>query len=150
MLNHTAKWSLLLVLLMLSMGGVQDVVAADKPFAERKIILQISDPNPFKQTLVLNVANNLIKEYGPDKVAIEIVAFGPGLRLLFADNANKGRIQALSDSADVDFFACSNTIKSMTKKLGHVPEINPLATSSGPGVVRILELIDEGYVLIKP
>ena len=40
----------------------------DKPFAEEKIVLQISDPNPFKQTLVLNVASNLIKHYGPDKL----------------------------------------------------------------------------------
>ncbi len=150
MLKHAAKWSSLLAVLMLSMGGIQAVFAADKPFAERKIVLQISDPNPFKQTLVLNVANNLIKEYGPDKVAIEIVAFGPGVRLLFADNTNKGRIKALSDSADVDFHACSNTIKSMTKKLGHAPEINPVAANNGPGVVRILDLIDQGYVLIKP
>ena len=32
----------------------------DRSFATNKIVLQISDPNPFKQTLVLNVANNLI------------------------------------------------------------------------------------------
>ena len=63
---------------------------ADKPFADVKVVLQISDNNPFKQTLVLNVANNLIKHYGPDKVDIEIVAFGPGLRLLFEENVNTG------------------------------------------------------------
>ena len=62
MSKHAAKWSSLLVLLMLSMGSIQGAFAADKPFVERKIVLQISDPNPFKQTLVLNVANNLIKE----------------------------------------------------------------------------------------
>ena len=54
----------------------------DKPFAEHKVVLQISDADPTKQTLVLNVANNLMKAYGsPDKVDVEIVAFGPGLRL---------------------------------------------------------------------
>ena len=150
MLKHAAKWSSLLVVLMLSLGSLQAAFAADKPFAEKKIVLQISDPNPFKQTLVLNVANNLVKEYGPDKVAIEIVAFGPGLRLLFADNANKGRIQSLVDNAGVTFHACSNTIKNMAKKLGHEPAINPVAAASGPGIVRILDLIDQGYVLVKP
>ncbi len=47
-----------------------------KPFAEHKFVLQISDMDPFKQTLVLNVANNILKAYGTDQVDIEIVAFG--------------------------------------------------------------------------
>ncbi len=150
MLKHAAKWSSLLAVLMLSLGSFQTVFAADKPFAEKKIVLQISDPNPFKQALVLNVASNLIKEYGVDNVQIEIVAFGPGVRLLFADNANKGRIKVLSENAEVEFHACSNTIKNMAKKLGHAPEINPIADNNGPGVVRILDLVEQGYVLIKP
>ncbi len=150
MLKYTAKWSALLVSIALIAGGSQIAVAADKPFAEKKIVLQISDPNPFKQTLVLNVASNLIKEYGTDKVDIEIVAFGPGLRLLFADNANNGRIQGLA-SSDVRFYACSNTMKNMGKKLGHAPELNKNAVSEGPGVVRIVKLVTEdGFTLVKP
>ena len=49
-------------LLLLAMTASYQVQAAedDKPFAEEKIVLQISDPNPFKQTLVLNVASNLV------------------------------------------------------------------------------------------
>jgi intracellular sulfur oxidation DsrE/DsrF family protein len=150
MLKTAAKWSALLVALMLTLGGLQSAFAADKPFAEKKIVLQISDPNPFKQTLVLNVANNLVKEYGPDKVDIQIVAFGPGVRLLFADNANTGRIKNLVDNAGVGFHACSNTIKNMTKKLGEAPEINPLATKDSPGVVQIVNLVSKGFILVKP
>jgi hypothetical protein len=150
MFKHIAKWPMLLAALVFMAGGAQLVFAADNPFAERKIVLQISDPNPFKQTLVLNVANNLIKEYGADSVDIEIVAFGPGLRLLFADNANKGRIQGLVSNG-VAFSACSNTKKNMAKKLGHVPDLNPVANSNIPGVVRIVKLVTEdGYTLIKP
>lgn len=120
-----------------------------KPFAEKRIVLQISDPNPFKQTLVLNVANNLIKHYGQDEVDIEIVAFGPGLRLLFKENANVGRIDGLTNSG-VQFSACQNTIKGMGRQLGHEPEINPSATHVSAGVVRIIDLVDQGYQLIKP
>jgi uncharacterized protein len=120
-----------------------------KPFAEKRIVLQISDPDPFKQTLVLNVANNLIKYYGTDKVDIEIVAFGPGLRLLFKDNANVGRIDGLTSNG-VQFSACENTIAGMTKQLGHAPEINPVATHVSAGIVRIIDLVSEGYQLIKP
>ena len=150
MLKYSAKWSALLVSVALIAGGSQIAVAADKPFAEKKIVLQISDPNPFKQTLVLNVASNIIKEYGVDNVDVEIVAFGPGLRLLFADNANKGRIQGLA-SSDVKFYACSNTMTNMGKKLGHKPVLNNNAVSEGPGVVRIVKLVTEdGYTLVKP
>ena len=92
MLKYSTKWSAMLVALALIAGGTQIAVAADQSFASKKVVLQISDPNPFKQTLVLNVANNIIKEYGVDNVDVEIVAFGVGLRLLFADNANGGSI----------------------------------------------------------
>lgn len=120
-----------------------------KPFAEERIVLQISDPNPFKQTLVLNVASNLLKAYGQDKVDIEIVAFGPGLRLLMKDNANKGRIQGLVGSG-IRFSACKNTIANFAKNLGHKPELNPNAVPVSAGVVRIVELENQGFKLIKP
>ena len=118
-------------------------------FAEKKIVLQISDPDPFKQTLVLNVANNLIKHYGKNKVSIEIVAFGPGLRLLFEDNVNSGRIDSLTTD-DVTFSACKNTITAMTKKLGHAPALHSNATPVTAGVVRIIDLVNQDYKLIKP
>ena len=123
--------------------------AAEKSFADTKVVLQISDNDPFKQTLVLNVANNLIKHYGPDQVDVEIVAFGPGLRLLFAENANNGRIQSLADNG-VRFAACSNTVRNMSKILGEEPTLNKNAVTVSAGVVRILELEQQGYKLIKP
>lgn len=122
---------------------------ADKPFAEERIVLQISDPNPFKQTLVLNVASNLIKAYGQDKVDVEIVAFGPGLRLLFKDNVNSNRINGLTTSG-VTFSACENTVTNMAKILGEKPELHSNAVNVSAGVVRIIDLQNKGYKLIKP
>ena len=140
-----------ILLLLIATGISYQIQAAedDKPFAEERIVLQISDPNPFKQTLVLNVASNLIKHYGQDKVDVEIVAFGPGLRLMFKDNVNTGRIQGLTTSG-VKFSACKNTIAGMTKKLGHAPELNSNAVPVSAGVVRIIELENQGFKLIKP
>jgi intracellular sulfur oxidation DsrE/DsrF family protein len=123
--------------------------ADDKPFAEHRVVLQISDEDPAKQTLVLNVAGNLLKAYGTDKVDVEIVAFGPGVRLMFADNVNKGRIGGLN-AEGVRFAACSNTLAKMTGALGYEPAINPSAVKVKAGVVRIIELTDQGYTLIKP
>lgn len=141
--------STLLLLIAVSLSYQVQAAEEDKPFAEERIVLQISDNNPFKQTLVLNVATNLIKNYGQDKVDIEIVAFGPGLRLMFKENVNSSRIQGLSTSG-VKFAACKNTIAGMTKKLGHAPELNSNAVPVSAGVVRIIDLQNQGFKLIKP
>lgn len=135
--------------MLAAMGMLLSLTAQAGDFAEQSIVLQISDPNPFKQTMVLNIANNLIKHYGQDKVNIEIVAFGPGLRLLFAENANKGRIKSLSGNG-VKFSACKNTIIAMGKKLGHAPALNGAAVSVPAGVVQIVDLMNKGYKLVKP
>jgi len=137
---------------LIAVSGASSAFAAEtssKPFAEKHVVLQISDEDPFKQTLVLNVANNLIKHYGPDKVDIEIVAFGPGLRLLFSDNANRGRIGDLSQQG-VRFAACENTIANMSRILGEEPVLSDKAVRVSAGVVRILDLEADGYTLIRP
>lgn len=142
----TPLWLLLLAVVLQPVS----VMAMDKPFVENKVVLQISDGDPAKQTLVLNVANNLIKEYGADKVDVQVVAFGPGIGLLLADNANGDRIKSLSQGAGVEFHACSNTLKGLAKKTGKEPVVNPLASKSSPGIVRIVKLTNEGYLLVRP
>jgi len=144
------KFTTLIITVLLCVASMPSFADKEsKPFAEKRVVLQISDPNPFKQTLVLNVANNLIKHYGQDKVDVEIVAFGPGLRLLLDGNSNKGRVSGLS-SAGVQFSACKNTIKAFSKKLGHTPALLPQAKPVNAGVVRILDLTAQGYTLVKP
>lgn len=136
--------------MLLILASSQTLLAQDeKPFAENKFVLQISDMDPSKQTLVLNVAGNILKHYGQDQADVEIVAFGPGLRLLFEDNNNSGRIDGLVDSG-VRFFACQNTITNMSKIIGEPVKINAHASSGKGGIVRIKELVDQGYMLAKP
>ncbi len=143
---HKIFFSILLIMLI---APTNSIASEEKPFAEKHVVLQISDPNPFKQTLVLNVASNILKHYGSDKVDVEIVAFGPGLRLLMLDNSNNSRIKNLN-SEGVRFSACKNTIKAFTKKLGHTPQLNPLAIPVSAGVVRIMDLVAQDYILVKP
>lgn len=129
-----------------ALAAAAPVFAADQ---ERKVVLQLSDSGEDKQTLVLNVANNLQSHYGVDNVKIEIVAFGPGLQLLFRDNVNNARIDALAQNG-VRFSACENTVKAMTKVLGHSPAINRTAVSVPAGIARIMELTEQGYTLVRP
>ena len=129
--------------------SISSMAQDEKPFAEQKFVLQISDMDPSKQTLVLNVAGNIMKHYGQDQADVEIVAFGPGLRLLFEENSNAGRITSLTGSG-VRFAACGNTITNMSKIIGNDPVLGDYATVVPGGIVRIKDLVDQGYVLVKP
>lgn len=132
---------------LLMLAGVF-TVQADSEFAEKHVVLQMSDPS--RQTLVMNVANNLIKHYGQDKVSVEIVAFGPGLKMLFANNKESTpRIDSLQASG-VRFSACLNTIAAIKRKKGKEPKLNKHSVKVAAGVVRIMDLVEKGYVLIKP
>ena len=138
-----------LALLLAVLLAPTSMAQEEKPFAEHKFVLQISDMDPDKQTLVLNVASNIMKFYGQDQADVEIVAFGPGLRLLFAENSNAGRIDGLTESG-VRFAACNNTITKMTQTLGNKPPLHADATVVPGGIVRIKELTDQGFLLVKP
>src|ERR1700727_3041947 len=76
-------------------AGAEPPPLPDKPFAEHRIVLQLSDNDTGKQGLVISVAYNLLKLYDPDKVAIEVVAFGPGIDLLRTGNDNRKLIESL-------------------------------------------------------
>jgi len=122
----------------------------DKPFAEAHIVLQLADGDAESQSRVLSVANNLIKHYGgPDFVDIEIVAYGPGISLLFVDNANDQRISSLLAN-DVRFVGCMNTVETITRKTGKKPVLIPETIPVQTGVARLVERASQGFVVIRP
>ncbi|MGA7948756.1 MAG: DsrE family protein [Thiobacillaceae bacterium] len=148
MLNYLRSMFLVISALLL-MCGAFPALSADDSFADYKYVLHIDDMDPSKQELILNNASNLLQAYPPGAVEVEIVAYGPGLRLLFADNVNAERINSLAMSG-VKFSACGNTLKGMTKQLGYEPKLNPDAKVVPAGIVRIGELVKKGYIYIKP
>jgi uncharacterized protein len=129
--------------------GAEPAPLPGKPFAEHRIVLQLSDNDPRKQSLVISVAYNLLKLYDPDKVAIEVVAFGPGIELLFPDNANRQRIESLV-AQGVKFDICLNTVDTIERDTGKRPQYIPAATPVQVGVGQILSLTENGYTLVRP
>jgi hypothetical protein len=121
----------------------------DKPFAEHRVVLQLSDNDPKKQGLVISVAYNLLKLYDPDKVAIEVVTFGPGVALLFPDNPNRKLIESLI-AQGVKFDICLNTVDTIERDTGKRPQYIPAATPVQVGVGQILSLTENGYTLVRP
>lgn len=132
-----------------SLARAEPASLPDKPFAEHRIVLQLSDNDPKKQGLVISVAYNLLKLYDPDKVAIEVVAFGPGIDLLFPDNPNRKLIESLV-AQGVRFDICLNTVDTIERDTGKRPQYIPAATPVQVGVGQILSLTENGYTLVRP
>ncbi|TMJ52880.1 MAG: hypothetical protein E6G85_10340 [Alphaproteobacteria bacterium] len=135
--------------LVASAARAQQAPLQDKPFAEHKIALQLSDNDPKRQALVISVAYNLLKFYDPDKVAIEVVTFGPGIDLLRTDNGNRKLVESLI-AQGVRFDVCLNTVDTLERETGKRPEIIPAATAVQVGVGQILLLTENGYTLVRP
>jgi intracellular sulfur oxidation DsrE/DsrF family protein len=133
----------------LAPAGAQPAPLQDKPFAEHRIALQLSDSDPKKQGLVISIAYNLLKAYDPDKIAIEVVTFGPGIDLLRPENANRKLVESLV-AQGVRFDICLNTVDTIERETGHRPDIIPAATPVQVGVGQILTLTENGYTLVRP
>ena len=147
--THIAASAVALLALTAGPAGAQQVPLQDKPFAEHKIVLQLSESDPKKQGLVISVANNLMKFYDPDKVAIEIVAFGPGIELLRPENPNRKMIESLVVQG-ARFDICLNTVDTIERESGKRPEFIAAATPVQVGVAQILFLTENGYTLVRP
>jgi intracellular sulfur oxidation DsrE/DsrF family protein len=146
--GHAAMAALLLATVPSDVRA-QPAPLPDKPFAEHRIVLQLSDNDAGKQGLVISVAYNLLKLYDPDKVAIEVVAFGPGIDLLRSDNANRKLVESLV-AHGVRFDVCLNTVDTIERETGKRPDIIPAAIPVQVGVGQILALTENGYTLVRP
>ena len=114
-----------------------------------KVAIQVSSADPLIQKIALNNAANVQKHYGTDNVIIEIVAYGPGLSLLTKKNPYSKRVESMAIS-EIRFKACNNTIKAVTRKKGKKPVLTPGVKITPSGVVRLMELQEQGYSYIRP
>lgn len=148
-MNRTPAALLLFVILLLPLGPAataDSATAAERP----KVVLQISDHGSIRQTMVLSVANNLVNHYGVGNVDVEIVAFGPGLTMLQRNSQFVGRIATLAREQGVHFSYCQITVEATEAREGQRMLLVPEATSTPSGAVRIIELVQAGYIPIAP
>jgi len=132
----------------LALAGARGARAETNPFATHKLVLQLSDDSMEKQRAILSGANTVLKDY-PDTAAIIVVAFGPGVALLFEDSPLRIRVDSLI-AQGVEFDVCMNTIDTITRETGHMPALNPKAVKVEYGIPRIMELVSKGYILVRP
>lgn len=146
---------IVMLLLMLPATGFaqvpqREMSMPDEPaFVEHRLTLQLSDAAEAKQAIVLSVAANLLKAFGPDKVAIDVVAFGPGIDLLHDGNPNAAKIRSLV-AQGVRFDACMNTVDTIERETGKPYVLAPESRRVDSGVVQIITLAEHGYTTVRP
>ncbi len=135
------KWLLfLLSIIFVVHGYAQDM---------HKVVIQISSDDKQVQALAINNAVNLQKHYGIDNVDVVVVAYGPGLSVFSVDSEESNRIKSLA-LQNIQFNACENTMAKITKKTGKEPLLTEGVKKVPAGIVKIVELQEEGYQYIRP
>jgi uncharacterized protein len=126
-------------------------VAARKP---HRLVLQVNTNEPAVMNLALNNATNVSQYYKDlgQKVAIEVVTFGPGLHMLRDDTSPvKERIKSIKESTPaISFKACGNTQANMAKTENKEIPLIAEATLVKSGVVRVMELQEQGWAYVRP
>jgi intracellular sulfur oxidation DsrE/DsrF family protein len=126
--------------------------AADKKL--HRLVLQVNTNEPAMMNLALNNATNVAQYYKDlgEKVEIEVVTFGPGLHMLRDDTSPvKSRIKAIAASTPaISFKACGNTQENMRKSEDKDIPLISEATMVKSGVVRVMELQEQGWTYVRP
>ena len=119
-----------------------------------RLILQVNSKEPEMMNLALNNATNVAQYYKDrdEKVAIEVITFGPGLHMLRDDTSPvKARIKTIKEANPaISFQACGNTQQNMHKVENKEIPLIPEATVVKSGVVRVMELQEQGWTYVKP
>ena len=139
---------------LLSMPLVSGSLAADSK--SHRVAIQVDQNDPQVMNLALNNATNVIEYYRGknEDVDVDIVTYGPGLHMLRADTSPvQDRIKRLKELAfpgKIQFSACNNTRQGMEKAEGHAISVLPDATIVPSGVVRLMELQEQGWSYVRP
>jgi intracellular sulfur oxidation DsrE/DsrF family protein len=119
-----------------------------------RLILQVNSNDPAMMNLALNNATNVVQHFkdAGQKVSIEVITFGPGLHMLRDDTSPvKARIETLALSTpEISYKACGNTRDNMRKAENKDIPLIPQAELVSSGVVRVMELEEQGWSYVKP
>jgi uncharacterized protein len=133
---------------------VADAAEAPARKKEHHLILQVNSNDPAAMNLALNNAMNVTEYYKEtgENVKVEVVTFGPGLHMLRDDTSPvKARIETMSlSNPEISFKACGNTQANMSKAENKdIPIIRGVEVIKS-GVIRIMELQEQGWTYVKP
>jgi intracellular sulfur oxidation DsrE/DsrF family protein len=119
-----------------------------------RLAIHVDQSDIVQMNLALGNASNVLEHYKSrgEEVEIEIVTYSQGLHMLRADTSPvKERIQALREKMPkIVFSVCDNTRRRMEKDEGRKITFIAEATVVPSGVVRLMELQEQGWSYIRP
>ncbi len=145
----------LVMIAFMSLAFASAASAADEKKPHR-LAIHVDQNDPQVMNLALNNATNVIEYYRGKKedVDIDIVTYGPGLHMLRADTSpvqdRLKRLKELAFPGKIEFSACDNTKRGMEKAEGKAISVVSDATLVPSGVVRLMELQEQGWSYIRP
>jgi len=146
----------LLLTLALTAPGEATPKAAQEAVRSKthRIAFQVNSEDPTTMRHAITNALNAAKSYGANNepVAVEIVAYGPGVHMFRADTSPvRDLLQLLRASVPgVVFSVCGNTRMLMERAEGHPLSLVEGAQVVPAGIVRLTELQEAGWTYIRP
>ena len=139
-------------------AGAMLALSCSSALAEegRCLIVHVPQDDPKAWEQAINIANNIPKQLGADTVAVEVIAQGPGLKMLTMGSPEAERIKSLALLSEntlgggTKFSACAATMAGIAKRTGKEPELLEGVNKVSPGAVaRIMELQEQGCSYIR-
>ncbi|WP_340252179.1 DsrE family protein [Sulfitobacter pontiacus] len=132
-------------------------LSAGMAFAEgvmHRVAIHVDENDPKVMNMALNNAANVAAYYESvgDEVTIELVAYGPGLNMFISGKSPvEQRISTMSlEMENLSFAACGNTHRKMSEKAGKEIPLIDEANMVPSGVVRLIQLQEEGFAYVRP
>ena len=146
-----AMAALVAALVLLGVPPARASHLKDRP-QKHKVVYHLSEAGVDKARFVLGNIQNTIEGVGgwANIEAIELVVHGPALRTFLTKTMDPDikRMLEQLQAQGVGFGACGNTMKALRITLDELPAgAHPLPQG---GVVRIMELEEQGYVYLRP
>jgi uncharacterized protein len=130
----------------LGLAQLPRAAAVQRPTRPQRLLIQISDYDPRVWGLALSNARNVRNDLGPDKVQLEIVAYGPAIHMLDAESDWRDRVTQVLDES-IRVIACENTMATVGLKrddmLGGVDFVKT-------GLAHIMQRELEGWAYARP
>ncbi len=141
----------LLVTAVLALGVATGALAEG---VTHYVAIHVDQNDPKVMNMALNNVQNVTKYYESkgDTVMVELVAYGPGLMMYVEGKSPvSDRIATMSlELENLSFAACGNTHRKMSAKAGHDIALMDEAVVVPSGVVRLIELQEQGFAYVRP
>lgn len=133
-------------------SGASAATVGDKK--THHVVIQVDTDDPATMRIALGNSMNAKKYYDSkgEKLVLEIVAYGPGITMLRSDTSPvKDQIEEVRTGIPgITLSMCNNSKEATEKREGKTIIPLPGVQVVPAGIVRVVELQEQGYSYVRP